>query len=58
MSYEERTLTLLSRWLGGEAARELVSLAREESEKSYEEGYEFAKEESRLVNEASEVLGK
>ena len=62
MSYEDRALTLLSRWLGGEnlreAARELASLAREEVEKSYEEGYEFAKEESRLVNEASEVLGK
>tara|TARA_Y100000310_G_scaffold147569_1_gene146818 strand:- start:3467 stop:3652 length:186 start_codon:yes stop_codon:yes gene_type:complete len=59
MTYEERVLTVLSRWLGGdslrEAAREMSELAAETSRRSYEEGYRFAKDESRLVAEAVEA---
>jgi len=60
LNYEERALIVLSRWMGGEslrkAAEELAVMAREESDRSYEEGYRFAKEESRLVEEAVEAF--
>jgi len=60
MSYESRVMTVLSRWMGGdsmrEAASELATMIREESNRSYEEGYRFAKEESSRISEASEVL--
>ena len=60
MSYEERVMTVLSRWMGGEsmreAARELANMMREETARSYEEGYRFAKDEGRLVEEAVEAF--
>ena len=60
MSYEERVMTVLSRWMGGEsmreAASELAYMMREESARSYEEGYRFAKDEGRLVEEAVEAF--
>jgi len=60
MSYEERVMSVLSRWMGGEsmreAASELATMIREESASSYEEGYRFGKEESRLVEEAVEAM--
>ena len=60
MSYEERVMSVLSRWMGGEsmreAASELATIMREESASSYEEGYRFGKEESRLVEEAVEAM--
>ena len=60
MSYEERVMKTLSRWMGGESLREAASLmavmAREESTSSYEEGYRFAKDEGRLVEEAVEAF--
>ena len=53
MSYEERVMKTLSRWMGGESLREAARLmavmAREESTSSYEEGYRFAKEEKELI---------
>ena len=60
MSYEERVMTVLSRWMGGEsmreAARELANMMREETARSYEEGYRFAKDEGSLVEEAVEAF--
>tara|TARA_B100000683_G_scaffold127090_1_gene124690 strand:- start:463 stop:648 length:186 start_codon:yes stop_codon:yes gene_type:complete len=60
MSYEERVMSVLSRWMGGEsmreAASELATIMREESASSYEDGYRFGKEESRLVEEAVEAM--
>ena len=60
MSYEERVMTVLSRWMGvesmREAASELANMMREESARSYEEGYRFAKDEGRLVEEAVEAF--
>ena len=60
MSYEERVMSVLSRWMGGEsmreAASELATMMREESARSYEDGYRFGKEESRLVEEAVEAM--
>ena len=60
MSYEDRALTLLSRWLGGEnlreATTELASIVREEAARSYEEGYRFARDESSLGEEAVEAM--
>ena len=53
-------MTVLSRWMGGEsmreAASELATMMREESARSYEEGYRFAKDEARLVEEAVEAF--
>ena len=60
MSYEERVMKTLSRWMGGESLREAARLmavmAREESTSSYEEGYRFAKEESAAISEIVESL--
>jgi len=60
MSYEERVMSVLSRWMEGEslreAASELTSMMREETARSYEEGYRFAKDEARLVEEAVEAF--
>ena len=60
MSYEERVMSVLSRWMGGEsmreAASELATMIREESARSYEEGYRLSKEEARLVEEAVEAF--
>ena len=39
-----------------EAASELATMMREESARSYEEGYRFAKDEGRLVEEAVEAF--
>ena len=39
-----------------EAASELANMMREESARSYEEGYRFAKDEGRLVEEAVEAF--
>ena len=60
MSYEKRVMAVLSTWMGGEsmreAARELANMMREETARSYEEGYRFAKDEARLVEEAVEAF--
>jgi len=39
-----------------EAASELATMIREESARSYEEGYRFSKDEARLVEEAVEAF--
>tara|TARA_B100000579_G_scaffold431781_1_gene447425 strand:- start:59 stop:256 length:198 start_codon:yes stop_codon:yes gene_type:complete len=58
MSYEERVMSVLSTWMGGtnmrEASEILARMIREESARSYEDGYRFAKDETRLVEEAVE----
>ena len=58
MSYEERVMSVLSTWMGGtnmrEASEILARMIREESARSYEDGYRFAKDEARLVEEAVE----
>ena len=58
MSYEERIMSVLSAWMGGtnmRLARVLLArIIREESARSYEDGYRFAKDEARLVEEAVE----
>jgi len=58
MSYEERVMSVLSTWMGGtnmrEASEILARIIREESARSYEDGYRFAKDEARLVEEAVE----
>ena len=58
MSYEERVMSVLSTWMGGtnmrEASEILARIIREESARSYEDGYRFAKDEDRLVAEAVE----
>ena len=58
MSYEERVMSVLSDWMGGtnmrEASEILARMIREESARSYEDGYRFAKDEARLVEEAVE----
>ena len=60
MSYEERVRESLSRWMGGESLREaarlMTKMAAETSARSYEEGYRFGKDESRLVEEAVEAM--
>lgn len=60
MSYEERVRESLSRWMGGESLREaarlMTEMAAETSARSYEEGYRFGKDESRLVEEAVEAM--
>ena len=60
MSYEERVRESLSRWMGGESLREaarlMAEMAAETSARSYEEGYRFGKDESRLVEEAVEAM--
>ena len=56
---EIRVAELLVRWMGGESLREatteVATIVREESARSYEEGYRFARDESRLVEEAVEA---
>ena len=58
MNYEERVMSVLSTWMGGtnmrEASEILARIIREESARSYEDGYRFAKDEDRLVAEAVE----
>jgi hypothetical protein len=60
MSYEERVMETLSSWMGGESLREaarlMTEMAAETSARSYEEGYRFGMEESRLVEEAVESM--
>ena len=60
MSYEERVMSVLSTWMGGanmrEASEILARMMREESARSYEDGYRFAKDEARLVEEAVESM--
>ena len=60
MSYEERVMSVLSRWMGGESMREAASeqatMMREDSARTNEEGYRFAKDEARLVEEAVEAF--
>ena len=60
MSYEERVMSVLSTWMGGanmrEASEILARMMREETARSYEDGYRFAKDEARLVEEAVEAL--
>jgi hypothetical protein len=56
---EIRVAELLVRWMGGESLREatteVATIVREESARSYEEGYRFARDESRLVEEVVEA---
>ena len=60
MSYEERVMSVLSTWMGGTNMREaremLARMMREESARSYEDGYRFAKDETRLIEEAVETM--
>ncbi len=60
MSYEERVMSILSTWMGGanmrEASEILARMMREETARSYEDGYRFAKDEARLVEEAVEAF--
>ena len=60
MSYEERVMSVLSTWMGGanmrEASEILARMMREEAARSYEDGYRFAKDEARLVEEAVEAF--
>ena len=60
MSYEERVMSALSTWMGGanmrEASEILARMMREETARSYEDGYRFAKDEARLVEEAVEAF--
>jgi|TARA_B100000424_G_scaffold67103_1_gene49635 hypothetical protein len=60
MSYEERVMSVLSTWMGGanmrEASEILARMMREETARSYEDGYRFAKDEARLVEEAVEAF--
>ena len=60
MSYEERVMSVLSTWMGGanmrEASEILARMMREEPARSYEDGYRFAKDEARLVEEAVEAF--
>ena len=60
MSYEERVMSVLSTWMGGanmrEASEILARMMREETARSYEDGYRFAKDETRLVEEAVEAF--
>ncbi len=60
MSYEERVMSVLSTWMGGtnmrEASETLARMIREESARSYEYGYRFARDEARLVEEAVESM--
>ena len=60
MSYEERVMSVLSTWMGGanmkEASEILARMMREETARSYEDGYRFAKDEVRLVEEAVEAF--
>ena len=60
MSYEERVMSVLSTWMGGanmkEASEILARMMREEVARSYKDGYRFAKDEARLVEEAVEAF--
>ena len=60
MSYEERVMSVLSTWMGGanmkEASEIRARMMREEAARSYEDGYRFAKDEARLVEEAVEAF--
>ena len=60
MRYEERVMSVLSTWMGGanmrEASEILARMMREEAARSYEDGYRFAKDEARLVEEAVEAF--
>ena len=60
MSYEERVMSVLSTWMGGanmrEASEILARMMREETARSYEDGYRFAKDEARLVEETVEAF--
>ena len=60
ISYEERVMSVLSTWMGGanmrEASEILARMMREETARSYEDGYRFAKDEARLVEEAVEAF--
>ena len=60
MSYEERVMSVLSTWMGGanmkEASEILARMMREEAARSYEDGYRFAKDEARLVEEGVEAF--
>ena len=60
MSYEERVMSVLSTWMGGanmkEASELLARMMREEAARSYEDGYRFAKDEARLVEEAVQAF--
>ena len=60
--FEERVKRCLVEWMGGEnlntAVKVIAEMAKEAADTSYEEGYRFAKEESKLIEEATEVLGK
>ncbi len=60
MSYEERVMSVLATWMGGanmkEASEILARMMREEVARSYEDGYRFAKDEARLVEEAVEAF--
>ena len=57
---EIRVAELLVRWMGGEnlreATTEMANIIREETARSYEEGYRFSKDEARLVEEAVEAF--
>ena len=60
MSYDERVMSGLSTWMGGANMNEgreiLARMMREEVARSYEDGYRFAKDEARLVEEAVEAF--
>ena len=60
MSYEERVMETLSSWMGGESLREaarlMTEMPAETSARSFEEGYRFARDEARLVEEAVEAM--
>ena len=60
MSYEERVMETLSSWMGGESLREaarlMTEMAAETSARSFEEGYRFARDAARLVEEAVEAM--
>ncbi len=53
-------MSVLSTWMGGanmrEASEILARMMREETARSYEDGYRFAKDEARLVEEAVEAF--
>ena len=53
-------MSVLSTWMGGtnmrEASEILARMMREESARSYEDGYRFARDEARLVEEAVESM--
>ena len=58
MSYEEKTMSVLSRWMGGESLREasrlIVEMLLEARSDGYTEGHEMAVMENRVVEALSE----